>query len=254
MSYDFHKKVVILTGGGRGLGVGIARAFSRCGATLVITGRTEAPLLKTRDQLMKEFHNEVLAIVADGSREETVQSVVQRVIEQYGRIDVLINNAQAGIHGLPLEEQTKDTFDLAFHTGVYATYYYMKACFPYLKESHGSIINFGSGAGISGMSGFGSYATNKEAIRGLTRVAATEWSKYGINSNVICPSVASDALLEWAKTHQEEYKQVLSTTPTGQFCDAETDIGGTCLFLASPAAKQITGRTFDVDGGQNQRP
>lgn len=254
MSYDFHEKVVILTGGGRGLGVGIARAFSRCGATLVITGRTEAPLFKTRDELIKEFHNEVFAIVADGSKEETVQSVVQTVADRYGRIDVLINNAQAGIHGLPLEEQTKETFDLAFSTGVYATYYYMKSCFPYLRESQGSIINFGSGAGIAGMAGFGSYATNKEAIRGLTRVAATEWSKYGINSNVICPSVASDALLEWSKPHQEEYRQVLATTPTGRFCDAETEIGGTCLFLASPAAKPITGRTFDVDGGQNQRP
>ena len=254
MCYDYHGKVVILTGGGRGLGVGIARAFSKCGASLVITGRTEAPLMETRDKLTAEFHNEVLAIVADGSNEETVKKTVQTVVEKFGKIDVLINNAQAGIHGLPLEEQTKETFDLAFSTGVYATYYYMKACFPYLKETKGSIINFGSGAGIAGMAGFGSYAPNKEAIRGLTRVAATEWSKYGINSNVICPSVASDGLLQWAKTHQEEYRNILLTTPSERFCDAEIEVGGTCLFLASPAAKSITGRTFDIDGGQNQRP
>ncbi len=254
MSYSYQGKVVLLTGGGRGVGAGIARAFSKCGATLVITGRSEAPLIETRDKLMNEFHNEVLAIVADGSDESKVKSVVETAVERYGRIDVLINNAQAGIHGLPLEEQTKETFDLAFSTGVYAAYYYMKACFPYLKETHGSIINFGSGAGIAGMAGFASYATNKEAIRGLTRVAATEWTKYGINSNVICPSVASAALLDYAKTHEEEYKTILATTPSGKFCDAETEIGGTCLFLASEAAKSITGRTIDVDGGQNQRP
>ena len=90
---------------------------------------------------------------------------------------------------------------MAFQTGVYATFYYMKACFPYLKQSKGSIINMGSGAGIVGMEGFASYAANKEAIRGLTRVAATEWSKYGINTNAICPSVATPALLELSLIH-----------------------------------------------------
>lgn len=254
MAYDYHGKVVIITGGGRGLGAEITRAFAQTGASIIITGRTEGPLLETCDQLKKEFQADITAIVADGSDEEKVKEVVEEAVKRYGRIDVLINNAQAEIHGVLLEDQTKETFDLAFQTGVYATFYYMKACFPYLKESKGSIINMGSGAGIVGMEGFASYAAGKEAIRGLTRVAATEWSKYGINTNVICPSVATSALLEWAKIHPAEYEAVVATTAMRAFASGEIHVGGTCLFLASPEAKFITGRTFDVDGGQNIRP
>ena len=245
---------MIITGGGRGLGVEITRAFAKSGASILITGRTEAPLLETRDRLKEEFQADITAMTADGSDEEKVKEVVAWVVNHYGRIDVLVNNAQAEIHGVQLEDQTKETFDLAFQTGVYATFYYMKACFPYLKESKGSIINMGSGAGIVGMEGFASYAAGKEAIRGLSRVAATEWSKYGINTNVICPSVATPALLEWSKLHPQEYENVVASTAMRAFADGEIHVGGTCLFLASPEAKFITGRTIDVDGGQNLRP
>jgi NAD(P)-dependent dehydrogenase (short-subunit alcohol dehydrogenase family) len=130
----------------------------------------------------------------------------------------------------------------------------MKACFPYLKESKGSIVNMGSAAGIAGLQGFASYAAGKEAIRGLTRVAATEWSVHGINTNTICPSVASDALKEWAAIHPEEAAAIMAGTPMRAFADAEQNVGGTCLFLCSPEAKFITGRNFDVDGGQYLRP
>lgn len=254
MSYDYHGKVVIITGGGRGLGADIARAFAKTGASIVITGRTEGPLNETCEKLKTEFGADVTAMVADGSNEEKVKEVVAWTGEHYGHIDVLINNAQAEIHGVALEDQTKETFDLALHTGLYATFYYMKACFPYLKESQGCIINMGSGAGIVGLEGFASYAAGKEAIRGLTRVAATEWSRYGINTNVICPAVLTPAYLEWGKLHPEEFKVTLEAAAMKNLPVGETHVGGTCLFLASEEAKFITGRTFDVDGGQYLRP
>ncbi|HKM39263.1 MAG TPA: SDR family oxidoreductase [bacterium] len=254
MAYDYAGKVVIITGGGRGLGAQITRAFARSGASILITGRNEAPLKETCDSLQREFGADITAKVADGSDEEKVKETVAWLVNKYGRIDVLINNAQALVHGVALEKQTTANFDLAFKTGVYATFYYMRACLPYLKETKGSIINMGSAAGIIGMEGFASYAATKEAIRALTRVAATEWSKYGINSNVICPAVSTPALLEWSKLHPEEYDQVMAGTPMKAFADGETHVGGTCLFLASPAGKFITGRTIDVDGGQYLRP
>ena len=254
MSENYQGKVVIITGGGRGLGAGITRAFAKSGASVLITGRHEEPLKDLCQALEQEFQADIHYLVADGSDEARVKEVVAWAADRYGHIDVLINNAQAEIHGVALEDQTKETFDLAVSTGLYATFYYMKACFPYLKESKGSIINMGSGAGIVGMEGFASYAATKEAIRGLSRVAATEWSQYGINTNVICPSVSTPALEEWAKLHPEEYKAVVATTAMRAFSDGETHVGGTCLFLASPAAKFITGRTIDVDGGQNIRP
>ena len=254
MAYDYHGKVVIITGGGRGMGAGITAAMAKSGASVVITGRTEEPLKELSDRLNRECQADVHYIVADGSDENRVKEVVAWVVEKFGRIDALINNAQAEKHGIALEDQTRETFDLALQTGLYATFYYMKACFPYLKESKGSIINMGSGAGIAGLNGFASYAAGKEAIRGLSRVAATEWSRYGINTNVICPSVASKALLEWKEIHPEEAAAVLAGTPMGDFADGECHVGGTCLFLMSPEAKFITGRTIDVDGGQYLRP
>lgn len=254
MNYDYHGKVVIITGGGRGMGAGITAAVAKSGAATIITGRTEAPLKELCEKLRQECQAEIHYQVADGSDEARVKEVVAWVAEKFGRIDAIINNAQAEVHGVPLEEQTKETFDLAFQTGVYATFYYMKACFPYLKESKGSIINMGSGAGIAGLNGFASYASGKEAIRGLTRVAATEWSQFGINSNTICPSVATTALLEWKKLHPEEAAAVMEGTPMRDFADAEIHVGGTCLFLMSPEGKFLTGRTFDIDGGQYLRP
>ena len=254
MTYDFTGKVAIITGGGRGLGAEIATAFAKSGASVVITGRTEAPLAALCEKLQQEEFADIHYLVADGSNQVRVQEVVDWTAEQYGKIDFLINNAQAEVHGIPLEQQTCKNFDLAFHTGVYATFFYMRACFPHLKKSRGSIVNMGSGAGIAGMNGFASYAANKEAIRGLTRVAATEWSQYGINSNVICPSVSTPALRDWAAQHPEEYEAVVANTAMRDFADGELHVGGTCLFLCSPEAKFITGRTFDVDGGQNLRP
>lgn len=254
MAYDYQGKVVIITGGGRGLGAEIARSFAEAGASILITGRTESALLETQAQLHKEFDADISVMIADGSDEERVKETIDWVVEKYGRIDVLINNAQAVKTGIPLEEQTTETFDLAIQTGLYASFYYMKASFPYLKESEGSIINLGSAAGIAGLEGFASYAAAKEAIRGLSRVAAREWSQFGINTNVINPGVETAALLEWSETHPEEYKQVMAGTPMGRLANGEVHVGGTCLFLASPAGKYITGRTIDIDGGQHLRP
>mgnify|MGYP000491400568 CR=1 FL=1 len=93
------------------------------------------------------------------------------------RIQVLINNAQASASGVPLAEHTTEQFDLAIYSGLYAAFYYMKACYPYLAESHGSVINFASGAGLFGNFGQSAYAAAKEGIRGMSRVAATEWAK-----------------------------------------------------------------------------
>lgn len=111
--------------------------------------------------------------------------MVDKAIKEFGHIDVLINNAQASASGVTLADHTKDQFDLAVYSGLYAAFYYMKECYPYLKETKGSVINFASGAGLFGNYGQCAYAAAKEGIRGLTRVAATEWGPDGINVNVV---------------------------------------------------------------------
>ena len=181
-------KTVILTGGGRAvlsdgkscgsIGYGIATAYAKEGANIVITGRNVKKLEAAKEELERLYGIKVLPVQADvnaGADNETVvQNVVKQAMDTFGSIDVLINNAQASASGVPIAEHTTEQFDLAVYSGLYAVFYYMKACYPYLKESKGSVINFASGAGLFGNFGQCSYAAAKEGIRGLTRVAATD--------------------------------------------------------------------------------
>lgn len=118
---------------------------------------------------------------------KTVSEVINKTIETFGRIDVLINNAQASASGVPLASRTTEQFNLAMYSGLYSAFYYMKVAYPYLKKTRGIVINFASGAGLFGNQWQCSYAAAKEGIRGLSRVERTEWAKDGINVNVDCP-------------------------------------------------------------------
>ena len=193
-------KTAIITGGGRAvlsdgscgsIGYGIATAYAKEGANLVLTGRNVKKLEDAKEELERLYGVKVLAVQADvnagADNEAAVAEVVKQAIDAFGRIDVLINNAQASASGVTLTEHTKEQFDLAVYSGLYATFYYMKACYPYLKETKGTVINFASGAGLFGNFGQCAYAAAKEGIRGLSRVAATEWGRDGINVNVVCP-------------------------------------------------------------------
>ena len=167
--------VTIITGGGKGIGFGLAQAFAEEGSDLVLTGRTESRLLEAKQKLESKYGIEVLPIVADGADEEAIRKVVAAAVEKFGKINTLVNNAQVSKYGLPLVEHTKEDLDLAIYSGLYAAFFYMRECFPYLKETKGSVINFASGAGLFGKLGQSSYAAAKEGIRGMSRVAAAEW-------------------------------------------------------------------------------
>ena len=223
-------KTAIITGAGfaalsdgrcGSIGYGIATAYAKEGANLVITGRNVAKLEKAKEELEKLYGIKVLAIAADISagndNEATANMVVAKAVEAFGRIDVLINNAQASASGVTIENHTTEQFDLAMYSGLYATFYYMKACYPYLKEARGTVINFASGAGLFGNYGQCSYAAAKEGIRGLSRVAATEWAKDGINVNVICPLAWTVQLENFEKAYPEAFKANVKMPPRRAF-------------------------------------
>lgn len=249
-------KVAIITGGGKGggIGYGLSTAFAKEGYNLTITGRNVAKMDAAKEELERLYGIKVLVCQADGGDEAQVQNVIEKTVAEYGRIDVLINNAQNSASGVSLVEHTKEQFDMAVYSGLYAVFFYMKHAYPYLKESQGSVINFASGAGISGRPGQASYAAAKEGIRGMTRVAANEWGKDNINCNVVCPLVMTDQLKAWKEANPEAYAQNVAAVPMGRFGDAEHDIGRVCVFLASPDASYITGETFSLQGGSGARP
>lgn len=247
-------KVVIITGGGRGIGFGLSTAFAKAGAKLVITGRTESTLLSAKEKLEKEYATEVLTVTADGADENAIKNVIEKTVQKFGRIDSVINNAQASASGKMLIQHTKEDIDLAINSGIYATFFYMKEAYPYLKESKGAVVNFASGAGLFGRIAQSSYAAAKEGIRGLSRVAATEWAPDGIRVNVICPLAMTEGLQKFKEEYPERYEQTIKGVPMGRFADPEKDVGGLCVFLCSDEASYITGETITLQGGSGLRP
>ena len=211
-----------------------------------------------KEELERLYGIRVLIVQADvnagADNEEVVGNVVKQTIDTFGSIDVLINNAQASASGVPLAEHTTDQFNLALYSGLYAAFYYMKACYPHLAASKGSVINFASGAGLFGNFGQCAYAAAKEGIRGLTRVAATEWAKDGINVNIVCPLAWTAQLEQFEKAYPDAFKENVKMPPAGHYGDAEQEIGRVCVQLASPDFKYMTGETLTLEGGMGLRP
>ena len=254
MEKRLKDKTVLITGGARGIGYGIARAFAEEGADIVITGRTASTLIEARETLEAEFGINALFVVADGGDETAVKNVVKQAVDRFGGIDCLINNAQVSKSGVSLVDHTKEDFDLAVYSGLYATFFYMRECFPYLKKNGGAVINFASGAGLFGKLGQSSYAAAKEGIRGMSRVAAAEWGEFGITVNVLCPLAMTPGLEKWKDEYPKLYEQTIQTIPLRRFADPERDIGRVCVFLASQDARYITGETITLQGGSGLRP
>ena len=256
----FKDKVALITGAGKAksIGYGIATAYAKEGANLVITGRNEQKLLDAKEELESLYGIKVLPVQADvnadSSSEESVKNVVKKAIETFGRIDVLINNAQASASGVPLAEHTKEQFDLGIYSGLYAVFFYMRECYPYLKETQGSVINFASGAGLFGNAGQASYAAAKEGIRGISRVAANEWGKDNINVNVVCPLAFTSQLEKFKENYPEAYEKNVKGIPMQRFGDPEKDIGRVCVQLGSPDFKYMSGETLTLEGGLGLRP
>ena len=260
-------KTAIITGAGYAvlsdgrcgsIGYGIATAYAKEGANLVITGRNMEKLNKAKEALEAQYGIKVLALSADISEgadnEAIAKGVAEAAIKEFGRIDVLINNAQASASGVTIQDHTTEQFNLAMYSGLYATFYYMKACYPYLKETKGAIINFASGAGLFGNYGQCSYAAAKEGIRGLSRVAATEWAKDGINTNVVCPLAWTAQLENFERAYPDAFKANVKMPPAGHFGDPETEIGRACVLRTHPDFKSMNGETLTLEGGMGLRP
>lgn len=242
-------KVAIITGGGQGVGLGIARAFAQAGAALVITGRDAAKLESAAAEL-RGLGAQIATSAGDVSRRESAAAAVAKTVECFGKLDILVNNAQSSVPGTPLEDIDDATIQLTLQSGLIGTIQHMQEAFSYLKQNGGSIINTGSREGIYGGPGFGIYAATKEAIRGVSRVAAREWGKHNIRVNVICPAALSPAAIKYLAEHPEHEAMYRKEIALGRFGDPEQDIGTVALFLASDDSRYVTGQTINVDGGQ----
>lgn len=245
-------RVVIVTGGSRGVGLGVAAALVEHGAKVTITGRKQDAL----DAAVEQLGGDVLAIAGNVADRDWNFAMVASTVERFGQVDGLVNNAQTFRPVMPLEAVTDRDMNTLLDTGLKATLWGMQAVLPHFRaQQYGRIVNMGSVAALRGAAGYGPYVASKEAIRGLTRVAAREWAADGIMVNCVLPTSAghrappSDA----DPTRKAIFDAAYQDHPMGRDGDAKLDIGPVVCFLLSPECRYLTGETLNVDGGSYMR-
>jgi len=241
--------VTIITGASRGIGKGLAHYFADKGHAVVITGRKPDRLAEMSAELDVKG-TPYLALPLDQADRDGAFALVAAVMERFGRIDGLVLNAQTFRSVTPLEGVTERDMNLLLDTGPKGVLWMMQAVFPVMRDQgRGRIVTFGSNAALLGAAGYGPYVTAKEAIRGLTRVAAREWGKHGIVVNCICPVSVAHRAAPTDPARKASFDAAFKDNPIGRDGDVMTDIAPIIDFLLSDASQYITGQTFMADGG-----
>ena len=239
-----EEKVAVVTGGAKGIGRAIVQAYVDAGARVLVVDVDEQAGRALTDTLGPTTR----FLAADLSVEANAALIVATAIEAFGKLDVLVNNAHASRQA-PLVDTTQEDFDLSFGTGFWPTFWLMREAHSHLAETRGSVINFASGAGLNGNVNQAAYAAAKEAVRGISRVAANEWAADGINVNLISPLARTEGVAAYIEAHPEQEKILNRTSPMRRLGDPRDDIAPVAVFLASADAQYMTGQTLMVDGG-----
>jgi NAD(P)-dependent dehydrogenase (short-subunit alcohol dehydrogenase family) len=240
-------KVALITGAGQGVGRGIGLAMAKEGAAIAVVDRNSETAAETVS-LIEDVSGTALYRICDVRNSDEVNACVASVVEALGTVDILVNNAVDAKVGIPLQDVDDEEFLISFASGPFASFWFMRACFPYLQGG-GRVINLRSGTENQSMVGYGAYVAAKAAVGGLTRAAAREWGRHGITVNALAPfalSPSAEADLAGQPGRLEAVYRQLSIPRSG---DVEADVGRAAVFLAGPDASFITGCTLSVDGG-----
>ena len=249
MSERFKGKIVIVTGGSRGIGLAIVRAFMREQAQVIIASQNEARGLAAVDMLDREG-GQVMFIRTDVSQQQDAEKMVAEVLDRFGTIDVLINNA--GAHEkASFTQESEDLWLRMYLINVLGTVLPSQTVIRHMQQrGQGAIVHIASKAGIVGEPGHAAYSAAKGAVIALTRAMAVELASHGIRVNAICPGpVVTDMLFE-AVPGDPDRKTLAAQTPIGRLSEPD-DIAGAALFLASPESAMVTGQALSIDGGMS---
>lgn len=245
--FDLTGKVAIVTGGGSGLGHGYSINLAKAGATVVVFGRKEEPLLRTVAEV-KTQGGKAEAMVGDITDIASIETTVKRVVDTYGHIDILINNAGTEI-AEPVFEVTEAHFDTIMSVNIKGTYMMAKEAAKYMADQKsGKIINIASLGSFIGLQDSTVYCSSKGAVMQFTKALAIELAKYNVQVNAIAPGYF---MTEMTKPFFDDPKHgtwIKERIPLG-YVGTEDELAGTAIFLASKASDYITGQTILVDGG-----
>jgi NAD(P)-dependent dehydrogenase (short-subunit alcohol dehydrogenase family) len=246
--FDLQGKSAIVTGAGRGIGRSIALGLAQAGADVVLCSRTENELQELANEI-ERVGRQALVVPCDVMKPEEIQHAVDMAKNQFGKIDILINNAGV-TKKTPAEEYEIEDWEhiIAVNlTGVFLFAQY--AGREMIKQGGGRIINISSVASQTAVTGSIAYCASKGGVNMLTKVLAVEWAKYGIQVNGIAPAYIETPLVKQIKDVREEFsEQVAARTPLGRMGHPD-ELVGAAVFLASDASSYISGETIFVDGG-----
>jgi NAD(P)-dependent dehydrogenase (short-subunit alcohol dehydrogenase family) len=241
-------KVALVIGASRGIGAVTAKALGRAGAKVMLAARDANALESVVGEIRSEGHEAAFATV-DTGEETSVEDLMERVLVQFGRLDVAFNNATDGSNPRPLADTDVEAFDRAIRTNIRGTFLGMKHQIPALLASGGgSIINMASLAGLQGVANLAGYVTGKAGIIALTKVAALDYADHGIRVNVLAPGPILTHHLEAAG--ETAQRQAAVGTPMRRVGTA-AEIADAVLWLASDQSSFITGVTVPIDGGRS---
>jgi NAD(P)-dependent dehydrogenase (short-subunit alcohol dehydrogenase family) len=245
--YDFSGKAAVVTGGGKGIGRAIALGLAECGAKLMLGSRTQEELDKTVNDI-KAKGGEAMAQVTDVMANEQLGRLVDKAVETYGRIDILINNAARSFMR-PLMDLREDGWDKIFDTNCKAVFLLSRAVAKLMAaKGGGRIINITTVGAVRGGAGMAAYHASKAALTMLTKCMAVEWAPLNINVNAVGPGLTKTGFSQPIWGNPEVEKMVAAKIPKGRLAEPE-EVVGAVLFLCSDAAAYITGETIYVDGG-----
>lgn len=238
-------KVAIVTGGNQGIGKAIALLLAKEGCNVVICD-IAVEMEKTKTEIMK-YGREVLAIKCDVSNNTDVKQVVDATLDKFKKIDILVNNA--GALGFPKrsENLTEAEWEKTINVDLKGAFLFSQAVGKQMiKRKQGKIVNIASIGGMLGLPNSLAYAVAKGGVLQLTRTLGTEWAKYNITVNAVCPGLTMSPMIQGLSSEMKQY--FLKSIPSGKFAQPE-DIANAVLFLASPESDSITGQSIICDGG-----
>ena len=246
MQIDLTGKSVLISGGARGIGRAIVESFAGTGARIAFTYRSSAQDAEALKRQLEDSGTEALAFQGDAADADAADEAVKGVLEAWGSVDVLINNAGITKDNLMLRMSEAD-WDAVINTNLKSVFNFAKAVYrPMMKQRAGKIINMSSIVGVSGNPGQTNYSASKAGIIGFTKSLAKELASRGITVNAIAPGyVATDMTAALSDAAREA---MLGAVPLGRPASPQ-DVANAALFLASPLADYITGQVLHVDGG-----